>query len=472
MLTSTPLGDTALFIVTTPTKQSVEGERKHIRSRVMRGKNCKKLPSRPSSWITGNSTPTGTTSSTRITNAATLSIPAKVGHGLSCAAFPAEMSPGLLDLIWKFHRATSRPDLGLVFDSPSHPWFDPILNDVACLHFTVFVAMTYRDYVQGRAESSHSALAHFAKALGMIRQRLDGSDSEGSTCDSTILVVVGFITSALTLGDLKAALGHIRGLQQMVMLRGGILAFQANKTLQTKILCADLGVALSAGCKPRFFSDTISWGSYIAPKPRASTSLRSCRDPLGHASGLAAFLGGLDTKLRLIWDDISELARAVNVATQCKLSIDGELYRDGMISIHYRLVNLCLDASSTDEVIRLALLTFASTIFLGRCGVETHHENLARSLQGALSRLSCEPKAVPAQLVLWLYAVCRISALGGTEQGWIRAALAELLRSMDLKSWDDVKLRLKCVLWVDVLLDHLTKKVVIAAMDRDTQVLI
>ncbi|XXG98039.1 hypothetical protein Hte_004356 [Hypoxylon texense] len=189
------------------------------------------------------------------------------------------------------------------------------------------------------------------------------------------------------------------------------------------------------------------------------------QDSPAPALDLGPFLGSLDIRLRLVWDDLSEFTRAANIATQCKLAIDGELYQEVMISIHYRLVNLRFDAGSVSDLIRLALLAFASSIFLQWCDVKTRYENLSESLRDALSILSRDSSAMPTQLVLWLYIIGRVSVLGEAEQVWFRPALAGVLRSMKLKSWNEVKLVLSYVLWVDVLLDPLAKQIVVSTME-------
>lgn len=251
MLALTPADDTSPFIVTTPTNQSVENGRKFIRSHAMRGKNRKRPPPRPASWING--TYLGSESSLKENQ---LSVPARVGHEFSCIACPPELSPALLDIIWKcklsatipgaifanssraeVRRATSLPEFSLTSDRAKNSWLEPIVSDVACFHFTLFIAKTYQDFqIQGQKESSQSALIHFIKALGILQQRLASGEDEASICDSTILVIVGLITAAISLGDFDAASKHMKGLHQIVALRGGILAFRLNKKLQAKIL--------------------------------------------------------------------------------------------------------------------------------------------------------------------------------------------------------------------------------------------
>ena len=130
----------------------------------------------------------------------------------------------------------------------------------------------------------------------------------------------------------------------MVMLREGISMLK--KLLQTKICrqvgpilklsplliadSADLGVTLATGCKTLFFSDGLLVDSYIASQGRVLIGAQYPHPD----SPIGRFLDSLDKRLHLVWDDLSEFARAANIATQfCKLSIDSDLYLEVMVSI-------------------------------------------------------------------------------------------------------------------------------------------
>lgn len=63
----------------------------------MRGKNRKKPPSRPPSWM-NSSKPCNTDN---VDKKKCVSIPPKVGNEFSLAAFSAEIGPGMLEDIWK-----------------------------------------------------------------------------------------------------------------------------------------------------------------------------------------------------------------------------------------------------------------------------------------------------------------------------------------------------------------------------------
>ncbi|KAI1415452.1 hypothetical protein F5Y13DRAFT_156057 [Hypoxylon sp. FL1857] len=422
----------------------------------MQGKNRKKLPSRPPSWVNGEQV----TSGASINRENPPSIPVKVGGQFSFTAFSSEMKPAVLETIWRLKTAMYPLGLNLDSNQTEISWLEPIWDDAACLHFTLFISEAYQSFIQGKPENSKAASAHFVNALGILQRRLATSDVTLSTSDTTILVVVGLTMAAVAFGNFDAALKHLEGLHKMVILRGGISEFRMNKQLQTKILRVDLGVALSVGRKTLFFSEGLSWDSYV-PSPRKKPAPRFHNaTPTSVASTLNHFLGGLDTRLCAIWDDVSEFVRAANITTQCKREIDSDLYHEVMLSIHYRLANVNFEIGSVNETIRLGLLAFASTLFLQWRGVNTRYKDLSQRLKTALSLLRHETRAIPNQLTVWLYITSSISTLSEDEQVCFKSAALRALRNTGLKSWGEARVSLKSVLWVDIIFDSRAKQLV------------
>jgi hypothetical protein len=119
---------------------------------------------------------------------------------------------------------------------------------------------------------------------------------------------------------------------------------------------------------------------------------------------------------------------------------------------------------NVNENTRLALLAFGSTLFLQWRGVKSHYEHLAQCLMGFLSLIIHQSTPMPAQLTLWLYIIGAVSVFDDQEQALFRPGLMEVLHSLNLKSWNEVRLSLKSVLWVDVLHDPPAKQIVEATL--------
>ncbi|KAI8627606.1 hypothetical protein F5Y19DRAFT_442287 [Xylariaceae sp. FL1651] len=469
------MDDRFQFIITTPARLSIDTKRKSIRSHVMQGKNQKKRPLRPPSWI-GRRLPDEIVPSVL---GRPLTVPNKIGGEASCTSLPAEISLEMLETLRKLKWATGPPNLGqkieIVYHQSERSWFEPIKNDPACLHLTMFVAKAYQDsitYGKQQEISSLTALASFGKALNLLQQRLLGSDSEASTSESTILVVTGLTMTATALGELETASKHLKGLHKMVMLRGGLLALGGNKQLQTKICRADLSVALSVGCNTLFFSeDGISWDAYLASQKNTTFSnfqnpdLEPASNPESIPLTLQRFIHRLDERLCRVWYDVSEVIGAINIAGQCKRSIDYVLYQEAMISVHYRLVNLKFAPDGANESIRLALLGFCSGVFLQWRAVKFHYKNLAQQLKRSLRQSDLQGEVfVPDYVALWQLIIAIVSVFDEQEKDAFQRTLARVIGAMGLKSWIEVKSAVKSVLWVEALHDAPAKSLIEAAL--------
>ncbi|RSL69076.1 hypothetical protein CEP53_002332 [Fusarium sp. AF-6] len=443
------------FIVTTPNMPSVESNRKTIRTHAVRGRNRKKRPIIPPSWINGGKV--------EISHNPNLdhsfSIIPKVGGEFSFTAMPEDLGSEMLEVIYKLRHITPSLEFGPASGQEQSLWLEPVLSDVACFHFTMFISKMYLDYLEGHTDNTRNALAHHTKALNALQTRLSAGNMKISTSDSTVLTVVGLTTAALAFGDVGIAQKHMTGLHRMVMLRGGISAFSHDKRLQTKLCRVDLGLALSTGNEALFFSEGLSWYSYLPSQtPKSQT-----RDE--GISSLLNLLMSLDPRLRLVWDDLKAYSQSANMAAHCGLDMDTALYQELMVSIHYRLIRLMFEPATIDETIRLALLAFASSVFLQGGGVWIRHEHLYRQLSKSFALTKDRKDVLPPQVFLWLYVFC--VAFDGQEpsHNWLRSGLSELLQVQELKSWTEVRVLLKSVIWVDKLHDAIARELVEGMLD-------
>ncbi|KAI0547962.1 hypothetical protein F4679DRAFT_552682, partial [Xylaria curta] len=454
------MADTFPFIVTTLDDRSGDGKRKSVRSHVMRGKNLKRRPPRPPSCISAH--PGDVNPSWMIKDP---SIPAGICEAPYKMRLSTELDQHTLEMMRQLRRAIGPPDLGLAQDQSELSWLEPIKSDPACLHFTMFVAKMWKDSIAARGERntiSRAPLVSYGKALNLLQQRFVSCTSDMSTSDSTLLVVTGLVMSSLALRDFKTALNHVKGLHQMTALRGGLSTLNGNKQLQFKICRADISVALSIGCDVLFFEDTkISWEYYIA-----SSDKRDLSKPTKTTTPLKDHIVGVPEKLRVIWDDLSEVVRSINIAAQCARSIDFELYQEAMISIHYRLIKLKYDSKTFEELIRLTLLGFCSGIFLQWRGVKFRFNHLAQQLMIALCHvgLDGEMSMSSYRILLWAILISAISVLDEQEATSLRPALRKISRKMGVTSWRGIETILKLFLWINNYHSAPTRKFVETAL--------
>lgn len=113
----------------------------------------------------------------------------------------------------------------------------PIARDAVALHITAYAIEGLIDTVLCRRESTNSrGMLHLQKGLALLRDRLSGKDLAARTSDATISVVLKLASAACFEGDYPAARRHLRGVLQMVDLRGGLDQLRRQELLVEEIL--------------------------------------------------------------------------------------------------------------------------------------------------------------------------------------------------------------------------------------------
>lgn len=130
-------------------------------------------------------------------------------------------------------------------------WFPYMISDVCCLHSMMF---SVQAFTEGALHKQLSRLAclHYAKTLQLLQARLNEFDQTFAISDSTIMVVFLLASAAELMEDFAAVANHIKGLEKIVNLRGGVRALNTHNNIQVKVcrwvlaLCS-LGSNLYAG---------------------------------------------------------------------------------------------------------------------------------------------------------------------------------------------------------------------------------
>ena len=226
---------------------------------------------------------------------------------------------------------------------------------------------------------------------------------------------------------------------------------------------ADLGVALSTGRKALFFAQDIPWKSLMPSKLENLKRWKtvpgdiSSQPPVSEAK-LVRFICRLDPQLRGVWNDIMEFSRVANVVSQCRLTMDDELYHELMISAHYRLIHLRFQ-DGTDEIMRLAVLAFTSSIFLQWRDIKIPTHHLSQSFWNALCQFRWKCFPVPLSIKLWLHIIFFITFLDENQQA-ASPVLINTLQELRITHWEQVRNLVKTVLWVDKIHDTKAKLLV------------
>jgi len=211
----------------------------------------------------------------------------------------------------------------------------------------------------------------------------------------------------------------------------------------------DVALALCFGERPLFFRNELLWSSYIA-----AHSLIGAGHVVTINEELSAFTETLDERLATIQKDLHEFSLISNLAYQTKRNIDPDMFNEMMVSILYRLLYLEFQVNSSSEMIRIAMVAFASSIYLRRYVARQQNNFLANSFRDALVKMQSSEARYPPAIELWLLFMFALYAgVGSRKIDWLSSRLEQTIQLLDIRTWDDAKRVLKSVMWIDFLHD-------------------
>jgi hypothetical protein len=113
-------------------------------------------------------------------------------------------------------------------------WFPYMISDICCLHSMMFSVRAFLESAS-HDQLSRSACFHYARTLQLLQARLNEFDKTSAISDATIMVVVTLAMAAELTGDFATVANHIKGLEKIVSLRGGVRALTTHNNMQVKV---------------------------------------------------------------------------------------------------------------------------------------------------------------------------------------------------------------------------------------------
>lgn len=110
-------------------------------------------------------------------------------------------------------------------------WFEDLSRDSTYGHIILYVAHAYFDFVKSR-RFGPAAMMHTNETISLLQKTL--AQAHLIVTDSTLFTVLALAMVAEVSDDLETAKNHIRGLHQLILLRGGMPAISQKRTLQIK----------------------------------------------------------------------------------------------------------------------------------------------------------------------------------------------------------------------------------------------
>ena len=135
------------------------------------------------------------------------------------------------------------------------------------------------------------------------------------------------------------------------------------------------------------------------------------------------------------------------------------LFQEALISAMYRL--LFLSAPKSDgkpkqtayvKALHLAMTAFSATVLLQAQGTEARFEELSLQLREAIYSLNVDTQA-PNEAHVWILVIAGISAITSEDDHWLLPLLRQMLPSVEVSTWAEMRVLLKKFLWIDTIHD-------------------
>lgn len=311
-------------------------------------------------------------------------------------------------------------------------------------------------------EESPMAIYYLSNSLKHVRERLQ---SREALSDSTIGLVMSFITQEEVRGQHKAARIHMNGLAKMVEVRGGLTSLEGCLPVLLKackyVHLAEISRMLSTDCMQRtdimFALQHETEPSFRRDEmPNIIHTLAALDVPFDlEASQNLGRRSKLSPALLKVFLDVQSASRLFN-NKQFTRKIDLFLYQDMIVSVFYRLLAISFHQDDSlpptiDDAYHVGLSLFMMSLFLqhGRNRILQFH-NITTRLRTVLNSHILEQEP---QLEFWLLMMDGVWV--GDDEGtdWLPPMVKDQARKLGLRTWTAVRKAVAEYPWIGELHD-------------------
>lgn len=171
----------------------------------------------------------------------------------------------------------------------------------------------------------------------------------------------------------------------------------------------------------------------------------------------------IEPELSLVFKIIQNTTILVNKHYYQKTSIDGIFIRQCLGFIHSNLIETesCL-TNALSECLRLGMMAFLATTFRLQGSYDQHYcEGLTKKLQLSYRITKATTSDLPETIDIWLALVLLIST---DDVGDLHASLT--WNATHGLSWNEIRIHLKRVMWIDSFHDDLGRRAIETLMSR------
>lgn len=123
------------------------------------------------------------------------------------------------------------------FDFPRNPtaWSEALNSDPAYLNAVLSASHAYYDYLAGMEPTTvhqrlHSS-RYLSRCLQILRERLSDEDDNLRLADTTVMAILCLASYSSRVRQEETSSQHLKGLRQIIDLRGGIRSMRGNSKL-------------------------------------------------------------------------------------------------------------------------------------------------------------------------------------------------------------------------------------------------
>nr|CAQ58441.1 putative leucin zipper protein [Sordaria macrospora] len=405
---------------------------------------------------------------------------------LFALAFPVQATPQSQYVISQF--------FGIVIDALYPPqlvrgaakaydyWISTLFQDRTSFHCAIALMAALSDFFFGDQALTPEAIYHLSQAIHMVNQTLETNDA---VSDSNLAVVNFLVIQELLKDSMKSkAEVHLKGLQRMVELRGGLLSLGEDNPLGIKISKTAVDYALHRGTplpsafyrdrmpsiracllsegfilssppSPLFSFSSFSPMSPLSPSPTSSPSFTSSGVQNQHQQQQQQIQ--IHPFLSQILSDVLSITTLLN-SPYLNFRFDPHTLQEFLVSVGCRLIRFRplsyyqpqtqkgkrppppqTKQTRIESAIHLGLIALTTTLFLQFGRRRFLRYELVRDCMTTLisdwdyhstspSNTSENPAdSVEKQTLLWLLHIGGISVLAGPEeQKWLAPKVQEL----------------------------------------------
>ncbi|KAF2488335.1 hypothetical protein BU16DRAFT_623637 [Lophium mytilinum] len=365
-------------------------------------------------------------------------------------SFPLKMRPHMHELLYLYVSAASTylyPIEALHGLNPTSTLWVPLaLTDPALLSSLLFSSEQFSAKVHGQRVPS-SALKHLTQAVRILNARLQNPGEEIS--DSTIAAVAGLALTEQASGNQANWRIHMRGIQRMVEMRGGMQAFHSRPILHDKLCRADICGSIYSLSQP-----------YLQPQLEALPSYDRSERPLPPGFRVLHHAYGFDAYFLDILYDVHSVTEHLKTADLVKSDIIPSRLRSQIRSVQYRLLSAQNAATSTSDDIDHLLATCHLSLLLYTGIVQNEFwaspvsAQFVKQLQCCLGRRELFVSEAMRAMRVWLLFLSGAVISEQSERTWIAEGIEKVAEELKLRSWIEVRGVLEEFAWVPKVMDR------------------